>query len=82
LVTTTRCQNAKDNNPNLNRRFQDETGVFLGLLIPTKEGGDMNGEEVFLPEKPAYLVSSRKCHAVPYMLGTNSKEALTFLSCE
>jgi hypothetical protein len=62
--------------------LQDETGVALGEFKPTKEDGNVNGEDVFLPGKPAELVSSRKFHVVPYLTGINSKEALTFTARE
>ncbi|PNF42140.1 hypothetical protein B7P43_G10280 [Cryptotermes secundus] len=58
--------------------YEDETGVSLGEFRPTKEDGSVNGEEVFLPGRPAALVSSRKFHVVPFLTGINSKEALTF----
>jgi carboxylesterase type B len=52
------------------------------MLKPTKEGGDVNAEDAFLPGSPAELLSSRKFHAIPYMTGTNSKEGLSFLMRE
>jgi hypothetical protein len=52
------------------------------LLRPTREEGNVNREDVFLPGRPADLISSGKFHVLPYLTGTNSKEALIFLVCE
>ncbi|KAJ9578096.1 hypothetical protein L9F63_025043, partial [Diploptera punctata] len=60
--------------------FEDETGVPANELKPTWENGQASQEEVFLPGRPSELIAAYKFHIVPFITGTNSKEALTFLA--
>ena len=48
-------------------------------MKPTWEDGRVSKEEVFLPGRPSELIAAHKFHIVPFMTGTNSKEALPFL---
>ncbi|KAJ4450087.1 hypothetical protein ANN_01494, partial [Periplaneta americana] len=55
---------------------EDDTGIAIGEFTPTREDG--SGAETFLPDRPSKLIADKKFHAIPYMIGFNSREGLTF----